>query len=143
MVFGWFWGGFGAVLGWFRNASGRKKEGREEDTLLRVGREAGGRRAYMAAKKPKRTARARLADTEGKKSPSPRTRTHATRPTRSQKEQPGAEPLSHGAHWTTRGSSTQQPEQAYRYWPGPILVRWGALTETEHTPKKPQVCARG
>ena len=38
MVLGWFGDGLGMLLA--------EKEGREEDTLLRVGREAGGRRAY-------------------------------------------------------------------------------------------------
>ena len=38
MVLGWFGDGLGMLLA--------EKEGREEDALLRVGREAGGRRAY-------------------------------------------------------------------------------------------------
>ena len=43
IVFGWFLDGFGMVLGWFWDGFGMllaEKEGREEGTLLRVGREA-------------------------------------------------------------------------------------------------------
>ena len=112
MTFRWFFDHFSMILGWFFDEFSMIFRWISHDfPTIKRGSWVSGIGPPKSGTHPCKTA-ARLADTEGKKNPSPRTRTRATRPTSSQKEQASAEPLSQGTFWTTAMSFWQQTDLA-------------------------------